>query len=140
MSYIQDKYLDASEEIIFMPQKCRIPLFWRWVGGILFCWLLLIPTIYAIKYTLEFNAKEYAVTNKKVIEKYGIVKISCDEMRLGSVENITVNKSFWGGIFHFGDLCIQGTNRNNIYFRSIVNPEEARKELNKKIEALRSSN
>ena len=134
MGYIQDN-LGAGETILYSPQKSRISLFWHWVGGILFCWLLLIPTFYAIKYALEFKTKEYAVTNKRVVEKYGIIQVHCDEMRLSSIENVTLNKSFWGSIFNYGNLCIQGTNRNNVSFNGIVNPEKAREELNKTLES-----
>ena len=137
MSYIQDNYIDADEKIIYSPTKSKIPLFWHWVYGILFSWLLLIPTIKAIKYTLAFKYKEYAVTNKKLIEKYGIVNVHCDEMRINRIENVTINKTFWGRLFNYGNICIKGTNRNNINFYGIIDPEAARKEINKITEELR---
>lgn len=129
MSYISENVLGRDETIVVAPVKCRIPLFWWWVGGILGCWLLLIPTIHAIKNTIAFTHTEYAVTNKKVIDKYGWLHTSCDEMLLSRVENVTVRKSFWGGVFHFGTVCIQGTNRNNVNFSGVKDPETVRRRI-----------
>lgn len=135
MGYIEKNVLSNGETIVFKPEKCKIPLFWAWVAGILFCWVLLIPTISAIKKTIEFKHIEFAVTNKKVIEKYGWLHTHCDEMLLSRVENVTVNKSFGGGLFHYGDVCIQGANRNNVNFRGVKDPEGVRRQINDVIPA-----
>lgn len=135
-NYIEKNIIGIGETIEYAPKKSRIPLFWTWVGGILFCWVLLIPLINAIKVTIEFNAREYVVTNKKIIEKFGVFHTHCDEMQLKSVENITINKTFGGKLFHYGNICIQGTNRNNVNFRGIVDPEGARKAINATIEKI----
>ena len=70
------------------------------------------------------------MTDKRLIEKYGVFSVHCDEMQIDRIENITIEKDFWGKVFKYGDLCIQGTNRNNINFRYIKNPEIALKEIN----------
>ena len=79
---------------------------------------------------LYYATTELVLTNKKVIEKYGLVSIHCDEMGLDKIENITVNCSFWGRIFGYGNVCIQGTNRNNINFCGVRKPEVVRKTIN----------
>ena len=129
MSYIEENVLGSNEQILITPEKCRIPMFWWWVGGILGCWILLIPLIWAIKKTVEFTHIEYAVTDKKVIEKYGWLSTHCDEMPLARIENLTVTKNFCGGLFHYGNINIQGTNRNNIHFNGVKNPEAIRKQI-----------
>ena len=127
MNYIETNSLVSDEKIRYMPQKCKIPLFWHWVFGILFFWLLLIPLIKAIRYHIEFVTTEYAITDKKVIEKYGLLSVVCDEMKLEKIENVTISKTFWGNVFNYGDLHIQGANRNNVNFSGIKYPEEAKK-------------
>ncbi|MBO4540011.1 MAG: PH domain-containing protein, partial [Clostridia bacterium] len=108
----------------------KIPLFWRWVFGILFCWLLLIPLIKAIQYNINFATTEFAVTNKEVVEKYGWASVHCDEMRLEKIENITINQSFMGRIFNYGNVHIQGANRNNINFTNVKDVNEIKKAIN----------
>lgn len=130
MSYVEKNVLQDGESIIKVCEIYPFKLILAWIFGVLGCWLLFIPTIKAIKKTIEYRTTEYVITNKKVFEKYGLVNKHCDEMRLEKIENITVNTTFWGNIFGYGNVCIQGTNRNNIYFTDVKNPEEIRKTIN----------
>ena len=129
MEYIKEKALANDEKIIIQPQKSKIPLFWKWVFGVLFFGLLLIPLIKAISYSVNFATTEFAVTNKKVVEKYGCTSIHCDEMRLEKIENVTINQTSMGRIFNYGNVCIQGTNRNNINFSNIKEVHEIKKTI-----------
>ncbi|NLC94979.1 MAG: PH domain-containing protein [Bacilli bacterium] len=92
--------------------------------------LLLIPTIKAIKKTVKYCTTEFVITNKKLVEKYGWLNTHCDEMVLSSIENITVTQSLWGKIFKYGNVIIQGTNRNNINYIGIRKPETVRVLIN----------
>jgi uncharacterized membrane protein YdbT with pleckstrin-like domain len=130
MSYLSEKVLTPGEVEKVKPEKNSIFLVLKWVWGILGCWLLLIPTIQAIKATVEFCTTEYLVTDKRVLEKYGWIATHSDDMPLTKIENITVNYSFWGKIFNFGDVCIQGANRNNVRFTRIKDAETIKKQIN----------
>ena len=130
MNYIKEKALTNDEEIIMQPQKSKVPLFWSWFFGVVLCWLLFIPLIKAIKFNIAFSTTEYAVTNKKVIEKYGWMSVHCDEMRLDKIENVTINQSFWGRMCHYGNVCIQGANRNNINFTAVKDIDNIKKTIN----------
>lgn len=97
------------------------------------CWLLLIPTIKAISATVKHCTTEYLVTDQKVMEKYGWIATHTDEMPLKKIENIVVEYTFWGKIFNYGSLYIEGTNDNNIVFKNIKNAESVKKQLNELI-------
>ena len=133
MGYVETNCRAPNEKITLRVRKSGFFLFWKWVWGVLGCWLLLIPTISAIKETVIFKTTEYVITDKKVVEKYGCFSIQCDQMGIEKVENVTTQVSFWGRIFNFGDVVIQGTNRNNIYFNDVRNAEQIRNEINKLI-------
>lgn len=94
------------------------------------CWLLFIPTFQAIKATIIYCTTEYLVTNCKVLEKYGWLSTHTDEMPLTKIENIVVEYSFFGKIFNYGNVIIQGANHNNVNFNNIKNAEAVKKELN----------
>ena len=130
MSYVEKNVLTNNEEVIERVELHKLKLVLAWIWGILGCWLILIPTIKAIKLTIEYNTTELYITNKSVIEKYGLFNVHCDQMGLDKIENITINKSFWGGLFGYGDVCIQGTNRNHVNFRGVKRPEEVRRTIN----------
>lgn len=67
------------------------------------------------------------------MEKYGWISTHTDEMPLTKIENIVVNYSFWGKIFNYGTVSIQGANGNNINFKNIKNAEYIKKQLNELI-------
>jgi len=130
MAYIESKVLQNGETIQKKVELHPLRLVLAWIWGIIGCWIIFIPTIKAIALSIRYATTELVITNKKVIEKYGLVSVHCDEISLDKIENITVNTSFWGRIFGYGNVCIQGTNRNNIYFNGVKNPEEVRKNIN----------
>ena len=130
MSYIESFVIKKDEKIVSFVKLHPIKLILAWIGGILGCWLFFIPTINAIKVSIYYKTTELVVTNKRILEKYGLVRVYSDEKNLDKIENITVNYSFWGRIFGYGDLCIQGTNRNNIYFNVVKDPENIRACIN----------
>ena len=130
VKYVESKVLQKDESIVSRIELHPLKLVLAWIWGILGFWLILIPTIKAIKLSIYYMTTELVITNKKIIEKYGLVSVHCDEMNLDKIENITVNSSFWGRIFGYGNVCIQGTNRNNINFNGVKKPEEVRKLIN----------
>ena len=64
------------------------------------------------------------------MEKYGWISTHTDEMPLEKIENIVVNYTFWGKVFNYGNICLQGTNRNNINFTQIKDAESIKKQIN----------
>ena len=58
------------------------------------------------------------------------MSVHCDEMRLEKIENVTINQTFFGRMFNYGNVCIQGANRNNITFSNVKNVNEIKKAIN----------
>lgn len=130
MGYVEKNVLENDESILKKFKLHPLKLVLAWIWGVLGCWLILIPTIKAIKLSIYYMTTELVITRKKLIEKYGLISVHCDEMALEKIENITVNSSFWGRIFGYGNVIIQGTNRNNINFNYVKSPEDVRKFIN----------
>lgn len=130
MGYLEKHVIGNNDIIKLRPQKNSLVLFFPWLWGILFCWLLLIPTIVAIKKTVKYCTTEYLVTDQKVLEKYGWISTHTDETPLSKIENITVSYTFWGKIFNYSTVSFQGANRNNVNFYYIKNGEEIKKQVN----------
>ena len=133
MSYLEKNVVSSKETVLITPKKNPVFLVLRWIWGVLGCWLLLIPTIKAIKETVRFCTTEYLVTDQKIMEKYGWISTHTDEMPLSKIENIVVNYTFWGKIFNYGTVVCQGTNRNNITFRCVKGAESIKKAINELI-------
>ena len=133
MGYLEKNVVSSKEVIKIVPEKTAIFLFWKWVWGILGCWLLLIPTFLAIKETVKYRTTEYLVTDQKVMEKWGWISTHTDEMPLSKIENIVVNQTFGGRICNYGTVICQGANRNNITFSNVKNAEGIKREINELI-------
>jgi len=93
------------------------PLFW---GGMV---LIIIPLVGLVRDYLVWNNREYIVTNRRVIQIDGIIKKTVTDSSLEKVNDVKMIQSFWGRLFHFGDVEILtaselGVNR----FKRIGNP------------------
>ena len=130
MSYLIDKVLTEKDVVRIEPEINPVILLFPWIFGVLFIWLFFIPFILAIVKTVRFYNTEYLVTNRKVYEKYGWIATHTDEMPLDKIENIVVEYTFFGKIFNYSVVSIQGTNKNNINFLYVKDGEEIKKQLN----------
>ncbi len=61
-----------------------------------------------IRDLVYYLTTELALTNKRVIAKFGWVQRHTIELSLSRVESLTVNQSIFGRIFNFGTLTING--------------------------------
>jgi uncharacterized membrane protein YdbT with pleckstrin-like domain len=58
---------------------------------------------------IRYKTTELAVTNKRVIAKFGFISRHTVELNINKVESIQVIQSVLGRIFNFGSLIIAGT-------------------------------
>ncbi len=70
---------------------------------------------------------EFAVTNKRVIIKVGLLRRRTLEMNLSKIESINVNQSIIGRILRYGDILVIGTGGTRELFPSIGAPIKFRK-------------
>jgi uncharacterized membrane protein YdbT with pleckstrin-like domain len=81
------------------------------------------------------RSAEFAVTNKRVVMKTGVVHRRSSEILLRQVEGITVDQSIWGRIFNFGTIVIEGTGSDRTPYRNIAAPLKFRLAVQEQIEA-----
>lgn len=81
------------------------------------------------KYTTEL-----AVTNRRVIAKYGLITRKTIELNLKKVESLSVEQGIMGRIFDFGNIIIGGTGGKKSPIKYITAPLEFRKKVNEQIE------
>jgi len=74
------------------------------------------------------RSSEFAVTDKRVIIKLGVVSRRSLEILLGKVEAITVDQTLWGRIFGYGSITIIGTGGTKEPFDLISDPLEFRRQ------------
>jgi uncharacterized membrane protein YdbT with pleckstrin-like domain len=93
--------------------------------------VLAIPPI-AIALILLFTAwirrrsSEFAVTNKRVIIKLGVMTTRSMELLLSKIEGITVSQSLMGRMFGFGEIVVTGSGGTQEPFDNIQSPLDFR--------------
>lgn len=79
-----------------------------------------------IKDLIYYLTTELALTDKRVIAKFGWIQRNSIELSLARVESLTVNQSFFGRIFNFGTLTVNGIGGIQTPIPVIDNPLEFR--------------
>jgi uncharacterized membrane protein YdbT with pleckstrin-like domain len=78
---------------------------------------------------LKRRSAEFAVTNKRVIVKVGIVERRTAEMFLSKIESVGVDQTMPGRILNYGRITLRGTGGTAETFDRIARPLEFRKQV-----------
>jgi uncharacterized membrane protein YdbT with pleckstrin-like domain len=94
----------------------------------------LVGIYYLIPPAIDYYFSEFAITNKRLIVKTGVIKINSLEILLNKVEGIQVNQSILGRILGFGSITITGTGGTRDPFLDIGDPLEFRRMAQEQID------
>lgn len=72
---------------------------------------------------------EFAITNKRVVIKTGLVSRKTIELNLNKIESVNVDQTIMGRIFGFGNITIIGIGGTRELFVNIRKPLEFRKKF-----------
>jgi len=93
------------------------------VGGV----MLLISTILVLKAFIAHKTSEFAVTNRRVLIKTGVIRRKSLEILLSKVEGIQVDQSILGRILNYGSIVVTGTGGTREPYHKIASPIDFRK-------------
>jgi len=88
---------------------------------------------------LEYKTCEYAVTDKRVLVKVGVVRQHSLELLLNKIEGIVVNQGLLGRVLGYGTIVVNGTGGTGELFKSINKPFDFRKQVQAQVEASKLS-
>jgi len=123
VGYVEDSLI-SGEQVTY-----RAELHW-----IVFVSLKALLTLFILP-LIERATSEFAVTNRRVIIKVGLISRRTVELKLEKIESIGVDQSIPGRIFGYGTIVVKGTGGTNEPFRGIARPLEFRKAVNEASEA-----
>jgi uncharacterized membrane protein YdbT with pleckstrin-like domain len=97
--------------------------------------LLLVFGVFplAITSVIARASSEFAVTNKRVLIKIGLIRRQSLETLLSKIETIRVDQSILGRMWDYGTIVVSGTGGSKEPFRNIAAPMEFRRVVQEQI-------
>ena len=150
MSYVE-KHLMPGEQIEYranlhwlvfvLPILLLIAAIWLFsLGGNIAKFLALIlivgVLVTGLIAVIERRTSEFAVTNKRVLIKTGLIRRHSLETLLSKIESIGVAQSILGRILGFGTIVISGTGGSKEAFHKIADPMMFRRRVQEQIAAM----
>jgi len=96
--------------------------------------LLLIALVQAIAAFITKASTELAITDKRIIAKFGFIRRQTFEKRIDRLEGINFHQSVVGRILGFGSIVVGGIGGNSVPVPFIANPQAFKQRLNQLIE------
>lgn len=141
MSYIQQSLI-KDEQIVYQAKVSK----WSQIRNIVFaiiCFALatqylilaVLGIFFIVTAFLNIWTTELALTNKRVIAKFGFIQRHTVEINLAKVEGLSVGQGVIGRIFNFGTVVVHGTGGSRAPIPFIDNPLQFRKETNEYLDS-----
>ncbi len=125
-SYLEGALI-KDEKVVYtgnISLWCLAPLI---ILGFLFLVLYGIGIIFWLVAFVRYKTTELAITNKRVIAKFGFISRHTIEININKVESIQVNQGVLGRIFDYGSLTISGVGSQQAPIPGISKPMEFRR-------------
>ena len=134
-SYV-DSNLMPEERVLYRAHTSIWSLMPMILLGILLL-VLVVGLFILIAAWIKYRTTEFAVTDRRVIAKSGLISRRTVEMFLDKVESLNVDQTVPGRMFDYGTVTIRGTGATSEPFGSISAPLELRKHFMEAADAYR---
>lgn len=101
-----DNQIQKDENILFIGSPAWIGYFWFFVIAIITIWTIIIPIIVIGFIYLHRSSTTYAITNKRVMRRSGILSEDVKSSTFKHITSLRVKQGIIGKIFNFGDIII----------------------------------
>jgi uncharacterized membrane protein YdbT with pleckstrin-like domain len=81
----------------------------------------------------RFVSSEFAITDRRVVIKVGLLRRRTVELLLGKVETIGVDQGIFGRLFDYGTIIVTGTGGTKEPFKGISKPLEFRRQVQSRL-------
>ena len=106
-SYVESNLING-EEIKYLAKVSKWSLLPKILLGIVLLPFWGIGLIFLASAAITYYTTELAITNKRVIAKFGLIRRDTIEINLPKIESIRVEQGFLGRIFGFGSVLVAG--------------------------------
>lgn len=144
MSYVDSELMPGETVVwrgrghwlaVFLPAFgiAALGLFLLAGGAQLGGWVLVLSVVAAGYAWASWMGQDYAVTERRVIAKDGIIRRQVAEMPLRAVESTKVNQSITGRLAGYGSVVTAGTGGTRVLFQSVGDPMGLRSHIQRQV-------
>lgn len=127
-SYVEGA-LTKGEQVVYQGKVSIWSLVPLLLLGLIFLAFYGLGLLFWIAAAIRYFTTELAITNKRVIAKFGLISRSTIEINLQRIESIQVNQGILGRIFNFGSIVVSGAGNPQAPIPGISSPLQFRREF-----------
>ena len=120
MSYIDDSLIEGETVL----HRARVS-WWSQAGHIVLgvvTLVIVIGLVFLAIAWINVRSTEIAITNRRIIAKFGFIKRDTVEINLEKVEALRVEQGVFGRMLNFGTIIISGAGTSHAPLRNIADP------------------
>ncbi len=95
------------------------------LGGLVF----IVGVVLLLGAWIRWISTEMAITNRRVIAKFGFIRRKTYEIDRTKVESVNIDQSIMGRIFGYGTVTVTGTGSSSAPVKDVDSPLEFRNKL-----------
>ena len=119
-SYVEAALI-PGEKILYQGRVSWWSVWHLLLGGVLLL-VFVVGLVFLIWAWIRVKSTELAITNKRVIAKFGFISRNTMEISIQKVESIQVQQSLMGRMLDYGTLIVSGTGSSHAPIPSISDP------------------
>jgi uncharacterized membrane protein YdbT with pleckstrin-like domain len=127
-SYVESNLL-SGETVVYRAKISLWSLAHLIALGVIFLIAYGLGIVFLLWAFIRFKTTEFAVTDKRIIAKTGLISRNTVEMFLDKVESLHVEQTVLGRILNFGTITIRGTGSTEEPIKNISAPLALRKQF-----------
>jgi uncharacterized membrane protein YdbT with pleckstrin-like domain len=125
-SYV-DSVLISGETVMHRGHVSLWPHAWKILFGIVLLPAFGLGLIVLAWVWILYKTTEIAITNKRIIAKFGFISRSTIEINLPKVESVQVDQGVMGRMLDYGTIIVSGAGTPNLSIPGAAEPLEFRK-------------
>jgi len=134
-SYV-DSVLISGETVLHRGWVSLWPHTWKTVLGIVLLPLFGLGLVFLVWVYIIYRTTEIAITNKRIIVKFGFVSRRTIEINLPKIESLQVDQGMLGRVFNYGTIVVAGAGTPNLSIPGVADPLRFRKHFMEAMDSL----
>lgn len=119
-SYV-DSVITPGEKVLHKGHLSAWSQVWLWLVGLLLL-VAVVGLFFWIAAWVRMRTTELAVTNRRVIAKFGLIRRDTIEIQVGRIESVQVHQAVMGRILGYGTVVFSGAGTPQVRIDDLADP------------------